>query len=110
MKIRYFCGEATFEGCDVALQSVMTTGNRAANETYQYLQALSGNNNNNFNENSLEENDLKSLEKNVANTINTSTKMDTKSKNGSKVISKPYVCNYMSIGRIKSIFPGCRHS
>ena len=34
--------------------------------------------------------------------------MDTKSKNGSKVISKPYVCNYMSIGRIKSIFPGCR--
>ncbi len=104
----FFCGEATFEGCDVALQSVMTTGNRAANETYQYLQALSGNNNNNFNENSLEENDLKSLEKNVANTINTSTKMDTKSKNGSKVISKPYVCNYMSIGRIKSIFPGCR--
>ena len=104
----FFCGEATFEGCDVALQSVMTTGNRAANETYQYLQALSGNNNNNFNENSLEENDLKSLEKNVANTLNTSTKMDTKFKNGSKVISKPYVCNYMSIGRIKSIFPGCR--
>jgi tRNA-Thr(GGU) m(6)t(6)A37 methyltransferase TsaA len=97
----FFCGEATFQGQDAALQSVMTTGNRAAREVKQYL---------NYKQS---EKTKGSVIREHINVEKEEKKTNVKINNFNKTavtsqIAKPFLCNYTSIGRIKSIFPSCR--
>ena len=85
----FFCGEATFEGCDVALQSAMSTGNRAASQAEEYLRAT-----------------IHAYNDNQAVAKNEQAEQSANAEKG--MLCSSFTSTYMSVGYINSIFPGCR--